>query len=365
MAIPLTSDAIGDLVASTLKDLGRFKWTNIMSTLQKFTFLNEMLKANKVGFDSGYALQWNVAVTRGTNARMVGLGAVDVVNINDGMVQGTAPWRYMVGAWGFERREILQNKNNYTRIFELIKFRRAQSMQDVAELMEAQGWQLPGGTSDTLNLFGIPYWIVPNATEGFNGLNPYGYTAGAGGIDSTTYPNWSNYTAQFADYSKPDLIRKMRRALEWTQFESPDIVEEAEYSTGDKRGIYTTWQGRERLEEIAEQQNDNLGRDVTAMAGKVRVHGIAVNWVPKLEQLTGTGTFSNANYTSTGALPVGVQPYYGINWSDFKPVFMSGDYMRESGPKEAPNQHNLMRTFIDFSLNTICHNRRSNWILTL
>lgn len=370
-AIPLTSDAIGDLIAGTLKDLGRFKWTNIMSTIQKHIWLSQMLKKEKVGFDDGYALQWNVAVASNTNARMVGLGDVDRVNINDGMIQATIPWRYMVGAWGFERREVLQNRSP-AKIFDLVKFRRAQAMMAVAELMEAQGWGIPAA-GDTVSLNGIQYWIVPNTTAGFNGGNPVPlggpsttYAAGAGSISSVTYPNWANYTDQYNDFSKTDLVRKMRRACEFTDFETPDIVEDPSYNTGNKYGIYTTQIGKERLEEIAEQQNENLGNDVAKMMDRVVFHRIPITWAPYLEKINGVGQsggqFSNSTYASTGGAPF--NPYYGINWGEFKPVFMQGDYMHETGPERAPEQHNLNRAFIDFSLNVQNHNRRSNWVLT-
>ena len=50
---------------------------------------------------------------------------------------------------------------------------------------------------------------------------------------------------------------------------------------------------------------------------------VPVMWVPHLEDDTTNGT----------------DPVYGVNWGVLKPVFLSGEYMREEGPTQVPSAH--------------------------
>jgi hypothetical protein len=365
--MPLQADQDLDLVTTTLKDLGELRWTDITSSVQEHVFLNVMLTKYKVGFGSGYAIQWNVQVNPTGSARMTGMMATDNVNIVDTMTTASIPWRHATTNWAIDDRELAINREP-RRIVELIKTRRAGSMMSLAELLETQGWSQPTNSDDNLNVFGIPYWIVPDRDQGFNGGNPFGFAAGAGGLSSVTYPNWRNYTDSYVDPTKLDLIRKWRRAARFTKFMAPVNVKIPTYSppTGQKYGYYTTNFVMQRLEEAAEQQNDNLGNDVASKDDSVVFRRIPVTWVPKLEDLSGqgmSGTFVDATYASTGGMPVA--PVYGICWDCFRPVFLEGWYMKEYGPNRVPGQHTLMSTHVDTTLNLECRDRRRNFVLTM
>jgi hypothetical protein len=56
-----------------------------------------------------------------------------------------------------------------------VKPRRHAAMIDLAEELEAKAWQVPNST-DKLNPYGLPYWIVYNSSTGFNGGYPTGRT---------------------------------------------------------------------------------------------------------------------------------------------------------------------------------------------
>jgi hypothetical protein len=361
----LQADQDLDLITITLRDLGELKWTDIVSSLQEHVFLSRILKKEKVGFHAGYGIQFNVQVNPAGSARMTGLFATDEVSVQDLMINGNLPWRHCTTNYALDGHEIAMNREP-RKIVDLLKERRAGAMISLAELLETEAWNQPSGSSDSLNLFGVPYWIVPNATQGFNGGNPFGFTSGAGNINSSVYSNWANYTDQYVDPTKLDMIRRWRRAAYFTNFMSPVNADVPTYNTGNKYGYYTTYFVVQRCEETAEQQNDNLGNDIASKDGQAVFRRNPIVWVPKLETLSGngmSGAFSNSTYASTGGYAV--NPIFGINWGVFRPVFLEGWYMREKGPFALDGiQHTVYAVHVDSSLNVECRDRRRQFLLT-
>jgi hypothetical protein len=337
----LTAAQIADLVATTQKNLGKMKWTDLMHDLQEFHALPRILKKKKATFQSGTAIQYNVLTDHGDNARNVGLFSVDNVNQRDGMQQAEVPWRHTETSYGFDRRQISMNRSP-SKIVDFVKEKRAMSMASLAEKLEENFWTGAVASTDTDTPFGIQYWITTNSSEGFNGGNHSGFASGPANLDCDTYGRWKNWTAQYAAVSKTDLIRKWRKAARFTKFKSP--TSHPDYNTGDKYGFYTNHDVLGTLEEQLETQNDNLGNDIASKDGNVLFHRIPVEWVPFLEDDT-------------------TDPVYGINWGVFKPVFLKGEYLREDPPHKAPNQHNVMQAFTDLTYNVVCYDRRRLFVL--
>lgn len=337
----LQADNIADLVALTLRELGRNKWTDISYDLQEHVALPKLLKKNKVGFGSGYGFQFNVNTTTSGSARMTGLYETDEVNVTDTVVQGTVPWRHVTTNYAFDEREIKMNRSP-ARIVELVKVRRANSMIDLAKLLEDQFWSKPATSADAEALFGVTYWIVKSATSGFNGTNPSGFTAGAAGISSTTYPQWANFTDDYTSVTQDDLITKLRLAAYKTGFKSP--VSTASYSTGDRYGYYTNYDVVAPMERLLMAQNENLGNDLASKDGQVLFRRVPVTAVPKLD--------SDAT-----------NPVYGINWGVFGFVFLEGEYMDESGPFRSPKQHKVLEVHTDLTVNVCCKDRRRLFVV--
>lgn len=336
--MPLQADQIADLVTTTQKDLGKLKWTDIYTPLQEYVALPNILNKEKVSFSSGTGIQWNVMVGNSGAAKNTGLYAEDNTNVADVMKLASIPWRHMQTSYAFEKREISMNRDP-ARIVELIKTRRVDAMISLAELMENNMWGKPTDSSDTETPYGVDYWLTANATEGFNGGVPTGFTDVAG-LDPATYTNWRNWTAQYSAVTKTDLVRKMRKAAVYTKFMSP--VAQPNYNTGDRQAIYTNYDVIGAMEELLEAQNDQLGNDIASKDGLLLFRGNPIKWVPKLD----------ADATD---------PVIGINWGVFKPVFLAGEYLRESAPKEAANSHNTMEVFVDLTMNMECRDRRRNF----
>jgi len=349
----ITVDNIADIVATTLKNLGRFKITNLAYNLQDYIGMRELFNAKKIQIDDGIGLEWNIMTDTNDAARYVGLYATDTVHVGDFMQKANAAWKNCTVSYAFERRELKFNRGA-SRIVDKVKTQRMAAHIDQVELFEAGLWNCPQGSEDVLTPNGIPYYIVTNATEGFNGGVPK-YGSGlafsdCAGLSPTTYPRWRNWTAQYTDITKADLVRKWRKAMRFTKFKSPTPNEDIpEYDEGKGgRGFYTTYTVLATLEEMLESQNDNLGNDIASKDGEVMFRRTPVTWVPYLED--------NAPYGGT-------DPIYGIDWATFFPYFLEGEFMREEVIKGAANAHTVTAVHIDSTFNFVCKNRRRNFVL--
>jgi hypothetical protein len=342
MATPnvLTAPQLGDLVQTTLKDLGRPKFTEIASSLQRHTAMSNLLRKNRVQLDSGTAVQWDVKVLLSHSAANVGLGASDNVSIEDTMTQASADWRNSTASYAIIGQEIDMN-DNPSRIVDLIKSRRIDALIAMAELMEANWWGPPVALTDNLTPWGVNTWVVKSTTQGFNGTVPSGYTTI--GLNPTTYPNWANWTDGYTAVARDDLVRKLRKAATFTDFQPP-VDGIPTFNTGDDYQFYSNYQVIGPLEEILESQNDNLGNDIAKYDGNVHFRRAPIMWVPKLEADT------------TG-------PVYGLNMGWFKTYILKNWWLRETHVPIYPGSHTMSAHFVDCTYQPITKNRRCHFVL--
>jgi hypothetical protein len=343
MAFQASNDA--DLVTTTLSELGRLKFTDLMSDYQNTIALKRLIKKNKMTFDSGKTVSFNAITDHSNSARFVGLGATDVIDIATVMTTGDVPWRHITWNWAWDFREPLMNKSP-AKIVDLIQTRRIAAFGSAIIKFEYALWRAPASTDDT-SPYGIPYWIVKSNTavttaDGFNGSVPSGYST-VGGLSPTTYPRWKNYATQYTNVSKDDLIRKMRRASVYTDF-MPLVDEIPVYNTGDDYGYYSNYSVIGTMEEILESQNENLGQDVASQDGRVLFRRSPINFVKELDLDT-------------------TNPVYGVNWGEFKTMGLSGAWMHETSVPTVAGQHTMSATHTDSTFNTLCRNRRRNFVL--
>ena len=342
----LSDTGIADLATTTLGELGPPRFSQIAQDLQNYECMGKILKKDKVQFDGGKQIERRIMHTTSGAARMVGLHETDNVNIADTLATLTVPWRHTTTFMAWERREILENKGK-AKIVSLMESKRADMMISLADLMEDEFWSKPDDSNDKLELFGVPYWIVKNSSTGFNGGDPSGFTSGAGGLDTATYPNWKNYTAQYAAVTKADLIKKMRTAYRKIQFKSPVNINDLSLGNGANYRIYVNESLMADLEDLGEAQNENLGRDIASIdGGTITFRKNPIIWVPKLDEDT-------------------ENPIYMIDWNKFRPFVLDGDYLRETDPEKAANQHNTWVVYVDLTWNVLCIDRRRQAVLYL
>lgn len=335
-------DDITDLVNSTDRDRGRGKRTLLAMDLQKYLAMGELMKRHRVEFGSGYGFEWTIQTSLGNNARHCGIYDTDTVSVPNVTIRANSPWRQSTTSCAWDLNEFDANMSD-ARIFNLIELRKQTSELELAKLLEDCFWSKPTDSTDTTTPFGIQMWIVKNNSTGFNGTNPSGFTAGAGNVSSSAYTAWANYTAQYTNVTKSDLIRKLRAAMYKTDFTSPVSV--GQYVAGKNYGMYTNYAVLSVMEELLESQNQNLGNDVASKDGLVTIRRMPVVPVPKLEADT-------------------TNPFYGINWDSLKIAVKEG-WWGKTVTKPSPTQRNVVRRFKDLAWNTICYDRRQNFVVAL
>jgi hypothetical protein len=331
----IQAENVLDFVNDTLKDLGKPKFTDISSNLQRHTAMKTLLRANRAVLDSGQGIQFNVLAAQSNAARNVSPAESDNVNLVDGMVQASTVWRFVQTSY-MVIAQLADMNREPSRIVDWVLQQRLMAMISLAELMEANFWAAPSAT-DSLTPLGVPYWITKNGTKGFNGGTLTGYTTVAG-LSPTTYANWNNFTAPYTTVSRDDFVVVAREMADKMVFE-PATDGIPSPNTGDEYGFYTNYPVKAALELLLESQNDNLGHDVASMDGKAMFRRVPVTWVPWLDRDT-------------------TNPFYAINWGWFKTYVHRGWWLRETNIKNTPGQHNIASHFIDSTLQFVTKNRR-------
>ncbi len=343
----LQASGIADLVTTTLNNLGRLKFTDLATDYRNTIVLKRLMKKNKMTFDDGKAVSFNVMMDTNNSARFVGLAAQDVVNIESVMTTGSVDWRHITWNWGYEQREPVMNSGP-SKIVDLIKTRRIAAFASAVVKFEQSFWRVPAATNTTDPL-GVPYWIVKSNTaatvannNGFNGTTPSGYSDVAG-LSPTTFPRWANYATQYTSVDKTDFVRKLRRAHEYTGF-MPIVDDIPTYDLGEDYGLYSNYAVVGALEELLEAQNENLGTDIASMDGKVVFRRTPMQAVQELDLDT-------------------TNPCYGIYWGEFGTMGLKGWWMKEFTQANVPGQHTVAATHTDCSFNWLCRNRRRQFVL--
>lgn len=341
----LAAADIGDLVTGTLNELGRMKFNQIATKWNRYDVLKRIIKKDKVQFDGGKGISRTIMVDHGSAAKNVGLFEKDDVNVEDVLQTIEIPWRHTTTNYAYERREFLMNSGKNA-IVNLIKTRRVNGLMSLAARMEEDFWSSPPSSTDKTAIFGVPYWLTQHATAGFNGGNHDNFSAGAGGLDADTYTRWKNWTGDYTNITKADLITKMRAAYRNIHWESPVDIPDYRNGRGDQYRIYTTDTVVEGMETLGEGQNENLGRDLASMDGAItfRRHPIVLS--SYLE-----------NETTN-------DPIYMINFADFSPVVLRGDNLTETVQSKLHGQHNTTAVFVDLTWNLLCTNKRTHAVLT-
>jgi hypothetical protein len=321
-----------------------------MTDMHQFTALPKLMRKNRVSFQGGKAVQWNLNFKESQNARQVGFFEQDVINVDDGLQTASIGWTHTTTNYAYDKKEMAMNQGDYE-ILDLVETRRAEAEMGLAKLFEQHIWGKPADSTDVKTPYGIQYWIVPNATKGFNGGTPAGFSDVAG-LSTTTFARWRNWTDTYATVSRTDLFDAMREAAKKTFFKSPIEYPAYAESLFASQGIYTDWETLKTMEKVMEEYNDNLGVDIAMYQGKMVFHGNPVEWVPLFDD--------DAEITVSHP----VHPVYMIDWSWLRPCFLSGRFMVKTGPRDGGiTQHESMVYFIDTSWNLMCRDRRRQAVI--
>lgn len=341
----LTPDQIDDLATITLSKFKRIKFTNISRDYQHLT-VSRLINEKKVRESGGKDIRFFLKTGTTGNARPSGIFDPDQTSIAPLMTEANVPWRQLTTNYSYSVYEDSFQSSEET-LIEQLKVREIDALEDMMELLEVHFWTAP--TSPTENrLWGLPLWIQKDTTTtgSFAGGNPSGFSSGLAGIDTGAHANWRNWAGSYTDVSISDLVKGIKKAMRRTLFKNYVQQPELSYGSSKQCEMFTTETVVDQLERIAEQRNDNLGKDVALYMNEVMIGGCPISWVPYLD----------ANDTSA--------PVYGVNWSKFRPHVKKGWDMTRQGPKVAPLQHDTRTVHIDHWMNYVCTDRRAQWVLS-
>ncbi len=340
----LQAGNIADLMVTGLRELGELKFTDISAPLQRYIAMSRLMKKSRVDFySSGWGVQWDVMIDDNGSAEFVGLYNTDNVNQQNIFTQGNTDWRHITWNWAMDEREVVMN-GSARRIVDLMRARRIAAFVSAIKKFERAFWRCPASTNVT-DPYGAPYWITKSNTQGFNGtvpVSPTGYTS-IGGINPTMVEAWRNYTDQYANLTKDDFIEKIARAADFTYFEPP-VENTPTFNTGDEYGFYTTYRVYSGMKRQLEAQNDDLGLDVDSMDGKPTFRKVPITWVPQLDEDT-------------------TDPFYGINWGEFKTAGLRGLWLKETVIPKMAGQHMVSANHVDCSLQWLTRDRRRHFVV--
>lgn len=349
--MPLQATGIADVLITSLNQLGRLKFTDLMSDYQNTIALKRIFKKKKATIESGPEVQFNVIIDHNHSARHVPIGYTAVVDIPNLMAYGKMPWRHTTWNWAVERRIIAMNSGS-SKIVDIAQTQRLAAFGSAILLFEDTLWRCPSLADFAMNPVGIPYFVVKSATaatlanaNGFNGTVPSGYTVVAN-INPTSDCNgrYVNYADAYTNVSKDDLIRKMRRAQHYTDF-TPLVDGIPTYAMGDDYGIYSPYAVVQTIEELLEDQNENLGNDVASRDGRAVFMRTEFTPVKQLDN------------DATGVV-------YMLNWSEIGAMGLQGEWMYEQHFPAQQNQPTISSTNTDCTWNLMCRNRRRQAVLS-
>jgi len=329
---------IDDAVLLTQQNLiKRGAFLDLQTDLQDFVAVRELWRTRKKVFNGGDDWEWQAQIDHNHSARAVGLYETDGSAIMDTMIRGRVQPRHVNAHYTYELHEPSFQKGGVT-IVDLVKTRYIAMMFSWYSKVEEFLWSKPATSADKRTPYGVTYWVIKNATEGFNGENPAGFTLGRGSIDSTVYGRWANWADDYTAVSKEELLRKMRKGHRQTKFRSP--ISHATPTLGAMRnGIYTTDSVIGLMEELVEQQNMNLGNDLASKDGRANFKSTPITWVPQLDIDT-------------------QNPVYMLDWNWFAIGVLAGWENQMTKPYQVPDMHNVRRVDLDASFQMICTNLR-------
>jgi len=337
--MPLRDLDIADMITTTLHDLGRGRFHQIAQELAEYFVMPDILKKGRIRIQtSGIGIKETLMTSIGGTSRWVGMLEEDVVNWSDVLDQLTVNWCRMTDNMAWERRMLLENRGE-ARINNVIKPQRVAMMLRIAAGLEAGFFAAPDA-SDIKVPWGLRYWVVKNATTGFNGGLPSGFST-VGGVSLSDSPTFKNYTFQYTNITKQDLITKLRTAHRKTNWRSPYKTSEMISEFGDRRVLQVNEATISKIEDVGEAQNENLGRDVASMDDRIVFKRHPIQYIPYLDADT-------------------TNPVYMLDKNTITPIVLKGDYLRESDAIRSPKQHNVFEVHVDLTINFICTNRRAN-----
>lgn len=193
----------------------------------------DLMAANPIKLQGGERIHWDVLIRRSDAAGFVAPWSVREVRQPQHLEQGTIDWSFFETHWAIEETEQMLNAGP-AKLLDLMEVRQEGAITEAHNTLEDIFWDALGNffnLGQENNPFpGIKSWITRDgvAVDG---------SASVFGVSTTTYPKWlsrycgplgSNLNRDLAHdandgiTSANQLLRKMKKALRYCRFASPN-----------------------------------------------------------------------------------------------------------------------------------------------
>lgn len=342
MADPiLTAGQIADLQVGTRPEQNPMQIVDISDNLNDYVFAREVLRKGKTRtVEGGKSFSWRVMTNDTGSASHTGLAYEDETSQVDLLTEATADWRHSQVNYSMIKQVVQMNSGADVQLADLEMLQEKAALKAWVALIEATWFGPPVASTDLVTPWGLATWIVKNASEGFNGGNPSGYSSI--GLDASSFPNWKNWTFLYTDVTDDDFINKLHKMLTYTEFK-PAVDGLPLLNKGDDFMFFSNYGLIRPLERYLKTNNENLGVDITKYAGSVVVNRRPVQWVP----------FLDADTTN---------PFYSVCMADVFLYRLRNFWMRKTTLENLPGRHNVKGTWFDFTWQNVFVNRRRSGV---
>lgn len=347
---------IQDLVLLTRPEEGKGKLEQIAQNYTHYPLVGTLMGPDRIKVDASHKIEKRLMFTTAGSAKVVEPWDDDDVKVGDYASKLSIDYRRATTNFAFEEEEVSVNKGEEKRLYDIMAERRAAADVDMIELMETEGWSTPSASTDHLHFLGIPYWIVKNATTGFTGLAPSGWTL-VGGINPSNESHWRNYSATYAAVDAADLLPKWRTAKRACNFRNITTLEEYRYMKKTFRH-YVNETTLSALESLAESRNENL------LSEMVPYNGATGTGTSGIQEFDGDLTFRKTPIIYVQHLNADTQnPVYGIDHSKLAFHVAKSMDMTESPAIRHPRKSQVWVVHKRLKGQFCCVNRRQNFVL--
>lgn len=340
-----TTDENLDLTNFTLRTLNKNKISIMSLPYQNMPMWNLLFNGGNIKKQySSHGYEERTDVKESNSAKHVGNYDEDVVARESTSSKITVPWvnsqTYMIT----NDREIAENSGSETRIIEYFKYLDMKQWQSLAILLEKAVWGKPTTSADTKTPYGFEYWFPRNASAGFNGGNPDGFSDVAG-VDSEATGNeyWNNYTGTYSAFTRAALTTVLQTVHSKIQWELPVGVPNYEQGTPQFK-MYMNWATYNSIVGMAAEQNDTVGKDIDPFWKTAGFRGIGFTPVAYLDSDT-------------------TNPIYFLDMSTIHIGTLASMWLKRYPAMRDPKCHRNIISYIDCVWNIICNNRRRNAII--
>jgi hypothetical protein len=338
MPAVLNPDDMPDVVIAILRNQAKGKWIGEMVDLQEHVGFSAMARDKRETISSGRGMTVRYVMDHNHSAQHVGLFNEINYSRDDAIVEGTIPWRYTDAHMVFDEREQAM-QGGPEQIVDHVKIENARMLTSLIELGEESVWGVPATSSDNDTPWGVDYWVTTSATLGFNGGNHSSFSSGRAGVSSGDYARHKNFTGQYTDVTDADntgLIWQMEQAADQCRWVAP-VPEPGMGRKGYSRGIYCNWTTKNDMKNLAKQNNDSLGFDLSTQVPVFR--GARITYVPYYDTDT-------------------TYPVLMLDHNHIYAMFQKGWFMKRIKVNRLPNQPHCFAVIVSLIWNIVCDDVR-------